>query len=183
MGNLGPDYTNRLNAEARIGKGRGVLAARRTLTKSSLMTWHSRSSSQPSWRPFSRTRSPMLTWRRPAASERREQVVVFPVPGVPVTSTFGRGRRAAPPFAAAIGRAGFLGFSLSMRNCESFIRAPLLIRSTTRLWAFGSRMLCGPVSFACWGAFLSFLTTYELSNLHNKMKTAFSSKKMKTAFF
>jgi len=49
----------------------------------------------------------MLTWRRPAASERREHVVVFPVPGVPVTNTFGRERREAPPFAAAIGRAGF----------------------------------------------------------------------------
>ena len=35
------------------------------------------------------------------------QNVVFPVPGVPVTNTFGRERREAPPFAAAIGRAGF----------------------------------------------------------------------------
>ena len=98
-----------MNAGGRIGRKDGGprLAARQRLTKSSLMTWHSRSSSQPSWRLFSRTRSPMLTWRRPAASERREHVVVFPVPGVPVTNTFGRERREAPPFAAAIGRAGF----------------------------------------------------------------------------
>jgi hypothetical protein len=86
----------------------GARAKRRRLTRSSLMTWHWRSSSQPSWRPFSRTRSPMLTWRRPAASERREHVVVLPVPGVPVISTFGRARpEPPPPFCAAIAGAGF----------------------------------------------------------------------------
>ena len=58
-------------------------------TRSSLSTWHWSSESQPSWRCFSFTRSPTLTWRSCVASARREEVEVFPVPGVPVIRTFG----------------------------------------------------------------------------------------------
>jgi hypothetical protein len=43
----------------------------------------------------------MLKWRIPVASATSELVVVFPVPGVPVTSTFGRSRLLGqPPFCA-----------------------------------------------------------------------------------
>lgn len=73
-------------------------------TRSSLMKWQSNSSSQPSWRPFSRTRSPTLMWRRRVASARSEHVVVFPVPGVPVTRMFGPVLPPPPwPLSPAIG--------------------------------------------------------------------------------
>lgn len=96
--------------EQRFGLDWERCAVGRANTRSSLMMWHSSSSSQPSWRLFSRTRSPMLMWRRSTASARSEHVVVFPVPGVPVTSTFGRVRRAPPPRDAIARIGGWLGF-------------------------------------------------------------------------
>lgn len=76
-------------SKARVLTMNAMFRATERLTRSSLMMWHSNSSSQPSWRSFTRTSSPTFMCRRLVASARSEQVVVFPVPSVPVIRMFG----------------------------------------------------------------------------------------------
>lgn len=67
----------------RFGKGS------RRLALSSSMRKHSNSSSHPLCRLWSLTSWPIFTWFKPVADAIASAVVVFPVPGVPVISTFG----------------------------------------------------------------------------------------------